>query len=101
MKFELDENDLRQTVSELRVGLSSLTPVDNYKGFLWEGTIAANTETVIPNKMRDAIPKYFTVLLIEGVNDLVKGPTEWTNAHVSLKNTNTTTALTAIVVFFR
>ena len=102
MKFELDENDLKSTVSELRAGLQSLTPIDNFKGFLWEGTITANTEVIIPNKMVDrSVPKYFNVLSISGVNDLVKGVAPWTNNYVTLKNHNATTDLTAIVLFFR
>lgn len=102
MKIELDENNLRTTVSELRVAFKNLSPEDNFQGaWLWQGTIPSNTEKIIPNKGRSKIPTYFIVLSISGASDLVKGDTEWTTNTVSLKNTNATTDLSATVLFFK
>lgn len=99
MKFELNENDLASTVMELRSGLGGLTFSENFKSFKWVGTIGANTETIIPNKLRDRIPTGFIVTMISGSSQLVKGAAEWTTGFLSLKNLDAVNALTATVYF--
>lgn len=101
MKPELSQNNLESLANELRVIFRHLSPEDNVNGFLWTGTIEAGVETSIPNKMKDRTnPKYFVVLMIEGVSDLVKG-SNWSDSFVTLKNVHPTDSLTATVYFFR
>lgn len=102
MKFELDENNLRSTVNELRSGLGSLSPEDNFKGFIWEGAINAGAEVAIVNKNRDGkIPAGFFVLSSTPVPTIAKGATGWTDKNVYLRNSASTSTVTARVFFYR
>lgn len=103
MKFFFDRSgELNAALAQLQAGLDKLNFLDNFQGFSWSGTIAANTELEIPNKTPGRlIPNSFIITMAEGCNSIVKGSTEWSSNLVSLKNFNATTDATVTVFFFR
>lgn len=89
------------SLAQLQSGLDSLNLADNFLGFEWQGTIAANTETQIRNKLRNGkVPTGYFVTLLEGSPTLIKGPTAWDERVVYMKNSSATDALTATIFFF-
>lgn len=99
--FPTSENE-QDLAAELRNALSRLSPEDNFRGFLWEGTLEAGVEKRIPNKMRDgSIPRGMLILQIEGQPTIVKGVAEWTAKAVFIKNTASTSTVTAKIYFYR
>ena len=99
--FPTSEQEI-DLAAELRNALSRLSPEDNWRGFLWEGSIEAGVEKRIPNSMRDgSIPRGMLILQIEGQPTIIKGPTEWSRKAVFLKNTASTSTVTAKIYFYR
>lgn len=103
MKFFFDRSgSLNSAIAQLQAGLDKLNPEDNFQGFQYQGTIPANTEVIIPNKMRDRkIPTGFLITMAEGVNSIIKGTTEWTSNNLSLKNFDASIDATVTVFFYR
>lgn len=103
MKFFFDRSgELNAALGQLQAGMDKLNLVDNFRGFTWTGTIPANSEMEIPNKVPGRlIPSSFIITMAEGCNSIVKGSTEWSSNLVSLKNFNATTDATVTVFFFR
>lgn len=99
MKFYIKRGDVEGLFSELD-GLSELSFEDNFKGFMWTGTLAPLEEIQIGNKFKDSIPSYFLVIMAEGANNIVKGSAEWTDRYVSVKNADSTTTATVTIFFF-
>lgn len=100
MKFYIKKGDIEGLFSELDGLNGQLSLEDNFKGFIWEGTLSPSQEIQIANKIKDSIPKYFLVILAQGSNNIVKGSEEWTTRYVSVKNADSTTTATVTIYFF-
>lgn len=99
--FPTSEKEL-DMAAELRNGLSKLSPEDNFRGFLWEGSLTPGQEIRIPNGMRDGrIPRGVMFLQVDGQPSVVKGAEAWTNKIVTLKNTASTSTVTVKAYFYR
>jgi hypothetical protein len=91
--------DLAKGISDLFAGLSKLSLVDNFDGFLVENvTIAAGTEKAIaiPGSFNGR-PTGFQVVRLSGVDmPIVDGDSVWTDSVVYVKNPDSTDAVATI-----
>lgn len=77
--------------------LLNLSPPDNFRGFMFEGSIAAGIEVKIINRLMKVPTGYLVVFAQKGTP--VAGPTAWTKDYVYLKNEGAS-AITVRVFFF-
>ena len=91
--------EIQQALQDLFVGLLRLNFEENFKSFMWTGTIAATTEVAIGNPM-DKIPTKYLVVRNSSGMAIGDGPTPWTASVVYLKNYGASSA-TITVVFMR
>lgn len=100
MKFYAKTGDVDGLFKSLEELNGGITLEENFKGFLWEGELAAGQEFEVPNKIKGFIPKYFLVIMAEGSNNIVKGTSEWSTRYVSVKNADSTTTARVTIFFF-
>lgn len=85
MKPHIPE-DLPSLVKELSVLLTRLSIVDNFGGFLWEGSIPQGDEVRIRNQLANRVPRYFLLIDARGTNLIVRGDEAWSLNYVTLQN---------------
>lgn len=99
--FDFDEKSLtaslRNAFRDLGQILLNLSPTDNFKGFLWSGTIAVSTETKIPHKL-NVVPSGYIITYNQG-GTIQAGDALWTNEFVYLKNSGAATAIGKVYFF--
>lgn len=89
---------VRKSFVSLQNILLNLSPQDNFKSFVWEGSIAATTEQKIRNKI-GVIPLGRLVVRGNGVI-ISDGTTTWTKDYVYIKNESAIQATGLVVIFF-
>lgn len=100
MRFSLSSfSDIKQIIKELGTGLRRLDLVNNFDSFEVEAIIAANTEAAIRNELT-SVPNYVIINTV-GNALVTKGPTEWSNDFVYLKNHSATDSATIKAIFFK
>lgn len=95
----IDRNAPMGALRDLVDGLGKLEFTENFDAFLFEGTIAAGTESKIRNRITNGIPSGRVVFGHSGGGTLVDGPTVWDLNFVYIKNTGGTDAVVKILFF--
>lgn len=105
--FDIDARTAKDphTTSEVVKAFTSLQQLliqlnftDNFKGFLWEGTIDPSAEKKIQHRL-GVVPSGYIVTFCQG-GTVQAGPTLWTKTHVYLTNISGADAAIAKVFFF-
>lgn len=86
---------------QLMLVLRSLNPEDNYKGFIWEGSILPITTQRIPHRL-NKVPRGRHILKHSGgmIDDGDLEDFPWTDSAVYLRNTSSTSTATVKVIFY-
>lgn len=102
--IDIDEKDLKSLATQVRKAFQDLAQIlinlsfqDNFKRMIWEGTIPANTEVLIPHRLK-VVPSGYVVIRRKG-GIIEDGDTVWTSTMVSLRNQSSTSDSIAKVVF--
>lgn len=71
---------------------------DNFKSFVWEGSIAAGATETIPNLLKPIIPSS-RIILRSDRSEVCDSTTTWTQDYVYMRNTGGTDATNVKIVF--
>lgn len=88
---------VKKALTDFAHHLLNLSPLDNFSGFVYEGTIAAGVEVKIINRAKK-VPMGRLVILCKG-GQVEDGPTAWSKDFVYLKNAGAS-SITVKVFFF-
>lgn len=91
-------NEVRRAFESLLTILTNLSFADNFRAFIWEGTIAANSNKTIPNNL-NRIPTGYLVIKKKG-GTIEDGDTTWTKDNLYIKNAHATDSTTVKILFF-
>lgn len=97
--IEKSVNEIQLCLQDLFSGMTQLNFEDNFKSFVWTGTILSGAETAIGNSL-DSIPTKYLVVRNSSGMAIGDGTTPWTSSVVYLKNYGASSA-TITVVFMR
>lgn len=87
---------------EVDPALRQLSPQENLSGFEWEGSIDAGVTLAIRNKLRDGmVPSHYIILSQTPVPTLERSSTVWDQDYVYLRNSASTSTVTARVYFYK
>lgn len=88
---------VKKALNDIAQHLLSLSPLDNFSGFSYEGTIAAGAEVTIVNRAKK-VPTGMLVLFSQ-FGTVQAGDTDWSKDFVYLKNAGAS-AVKVKVFFF-
>lgn len=78
--------------------LINLSPLENFTGFPYEGTLAAGAEAKITNKLK-IVPSGYIIYFCQG-GIVQAGDTVWTKDFVYIKNVSAISSATFRIFFF-
>lgn len=81
----------RENLHDLYNVLKNLNFPDNFKSFVWEGSIAAGATEAIPNLLKPFIPSS-RIILRSDRSEVCDSTTDWTQDFVYMRNTGATNA---------
>lgn len=88
----------RENLQDLNYILKVLSFPENFKSFVWEGTIAAGATEAIPNLLKPLIPSS-RIILRSDRSEVCDSTTDWTQDFVYMRNTGGTNATNVKIVF--
>lgn len=91
-------NEVRKAMESLQQILLTLNFKDNFRGYQWEGSIAASTEISVAHRL-GVVPSGYIVTYCQG-GTIQAGNAAWTNTHFTLRNiSGATTAVGKVFIF--
>jgi hypothetical protein len=88
----------RENLQELNLVFKNLNFPENFKSFVWEGSIAAGTTEAIPNLLKPQIPSS-RIILRSDRPEVCDALTKWSQDYVYVRNTGGTNATNVKIVF--
>jgi len=98
MKPEEFQRAVSKAFFDLQQILLSLSPAENFRRFIWTGTIPVSSELGIRHPLK-RIPTGYLIVRSRG-GTIQDGPTAWTAEKVYLEEYSGLGAVTATVIFF-
>lgn len=91
-------DQIRRAFISLQSILSNLSPVDNFKSYVWSGTIPAATEQEVPHTLKRVPTGYLIIFNSGGI--LQAGDTKWTADNAYIKNVSSSSDAVGKILFF-
>lgn len=89
---------VKKALTDIAQHLLNLSPLDNFSGFIYEGTVAVSAEVKIKNRAKK-VPRGYIVVFCQG-GTVQAGTTAWDKDFVYLLNISAVSPAVCRVFFF-